>query len=102
MRACRQIIEDRQRNGRIAAGRCIVMRDPGARIHSVVERVVIPARQIRLHLELYIRHLRQGEADLHLTGRSIRRRAKVLVAAVVRPLDGLAARGRCIVYHHIG
>jgi hypothetical protein len=64
-----------------------------------MEGVVIAARQIRQQLEAHVRRRGQGEIDLHLTGRGIRRRAKVLVRTVIRPLNGLTTRGRRIAHH---
>jgi hypothetical protein len=97
--ARRQIAESRRRQGRIAAGRRIVVHRPGACIHPVMEGVIIPARQIRQNLEAHVRRRRQGEIDLHLAGRGIRGCTKVLVRAVIRPLDRLTTRGRRIVHH---
>ena len=65
-----------------------------------MEGIVIRARKIRQHLEAHVRRRRQREVDRNLAGGRIRGRAQALVAAVVRPLDGLAARGRRIAHHH--
>jgi hypothetical protein len=100
MRTRRQIAEGRRRDRAVTAGRLIVLCRPGARIQLVMEGVVIRAGEVRQHLEAYVCRLRQGEVDDHLIGRGIRRRAEVLVRAVVRPFDGLTARGRRIVHHH--
>ena len=68
MTAHRQIAEGRRRQDRIAAGRRIVVRRPGARVHPVMEGIVIPARQIRLYLKHHARRRSQRECDLDLTG----------------------------------
>ena len=98
----RQIAEGRRGDGPITAGRLIVLADPGTRIQLVVEGVVILTRQVRQHLERHVRRLRQREGNRHLPRGRVRARALALVAAVVRPLNGLAARGRCITHHHEG
>jgi hypothetical protein len=100
--ARRQIAEGRRGQGRIAAGRRIVVRGPGTRIQPIMEGIVITAREIRQQLEAYVRRLRQAEVDLHLAGRGIRRRAEILIGAVVRPLDGLTTRSRGIAHHNEG
>jgi hypothetical protein len=65
-----------------------------------MEGIVIRAREVRQHLELHIRRRRQREVDRNLAGGRVRARAQTLVAAVVRPLDRLTARGRRIAHHH--
>jgi hypothetical protein len=96
----RQIAEGRRSDGPITAGLQIVLRSPCARIQLVMEGIVIRARQIRQHLEAHVRRRRQRKVDRNLAGRGIRGRGQTLVAAVIRPLDRLAARGRCIAHHH--
>jgi hypothetical protein len=64
--------------------------------------IVVRAREVHPDLELHIRRLRQCERDLQLAAGCIRGRGEVLVAAVVRPFDGLAARGRRIADHRKG
>jgi hypothetical protein len=97
-----QIAEGRRRDGRITAGSQIILRRPDTRIHPVVEGIVIATRQVRQDIELHVRRLRQRELDLHLAGRGIRRCSKVLVGAVIRPLDGLTTRGRRIAHPYKG
>ena len=99
MRTRRKIAEGRRCNRGITRGRHIVLCSPGARIQLVMEGVVIRARKVCQHLELHIRRGRQVEIDLHLTGRGIGRRGKIL-GSIVRPLDRLTARSRRIVHHH--
>jgi hypothetical protein len=100
MRARRQIAEGRRRNRAITAGLHIVLRSPGARIQLVMEGIVIRTREVRQHLEAHVRRCRQREVDRNLTGGRIGGRAQTLVAAVVRPLDRLTARGCRIAHHH--
>jgi hypothetical protein len=91
MRTRRQIAEGRRCDRAVTAGRLVILCRPGARIQLVMEGIVIRAGEVRQHLERHVRRLRQGEIDDHLTGRGIRRRAEVLVRAIVRPLNSLAA-----------
>ena len=100
MRTRRQTAEGRRRDRGITRRLRIVLRRPRTRIQLVMERVIVSTRQVRQHLERYVRSRRQGEVDYYLTGRRIRRRAKVLVRAIIRPLNRLAARGRRIAHHH--
>jgi hypothetical protein len=66
--AYRQIGERRQGQCPETGVRRIVLRDPGACIHLVMEGVVRRIRQVGLYREGYIRGRRQREIDLRLAG----------------------------------
>jgi hypothetical protein len=100
VRARSQVIERRRRDHSIAAGHHIVLRGPGAGVQLVIEGIVAGICQAGLNLELYICGLRQREIDRYLTGGRVRGCSQALIAAVIRPLDVLTARGRRIILCH--